>query len=167
VRSAPHQHRLRTLRTVTAILANPRYTGRQVWNRSKSYAWSAYGSSGRLRSAWSATHGWHLVEQWQEFGAVVVVAGQGSGQGDAGALGQDVVLRARWTVLGRTRRSCGVLALMGSVADCYDNAMAKSFFATSRPNWSTPVPGRLGMSWRWRCSPTSKVSTTPAVDTAA
>jgi putative transposase len=31
---------------------------------------------------------------------------------------------------GRTLRSCGVLASMGSVADCYDNAMAETFFAT-------------------------------------
>jgi putative transposase len=31
---------------------------------------------------------------------------------------------------GRTARSCGVLASMGSVADCYDNAMAESIFAT-------------------------------------
>jgi hypothetical protein len=30
----PHRHEtVWTLRTVAAILANPRYTGRQVWNR--------------------------------------------------------------------------------------------------------------------------------------
>jgi transposase InsO family protein len=33
-------------------------------------------------------------------------------------------------IRGRTARSCGVLASMGSVADCYDNAMAESIFAT-------------------------------------
>ncbi|GIJ06785.1 IS3 family transposase [Spirilliplanes yamanashiensis] len=31
---------------------------------------------------------------------------------------------------GRTLRSCGVLASMGSVADCFDNALAETFFAT-------------------------------------
>jgi hypothetical protein len=32
----PHRSGARwTLRTVTAILANPRYTGRQVWNRQR------------------------------------------------------------------------------------------------------------------------------------
>jgi putative transposase len=31
---------------------------------------------------------------------------------------------------GRTLRACGVLASMGSVADCFDNAMAETFFAT-------------------------------------
>jgi transposase InsO family protein len=30
---------------------------------------------------------------------------------------------------GRTLRSCGILASLGSVADCYDNAMAETFFA--------------------------------------
>jgi len=31
---------------------------------------------------------------------------------------------------GASRRKTGVLPLMGSVADCYDNAMRESFFAT-------------------------------------
>ncbi|MGC4897503.1 hypothetical protein [Micromonospora sp. DT31] len=34
---------------------------------------------------------------------------------------------------GRTLRSCGVLASMGSAADCYGNAMAETFFATLKP----------------------------------
>jgi hypothetical protein len=58
--------------------------------------------------ATAASYGWNLVEQWQELGDVVAVAaGQRDGQGDAGALGQDVVLRARSGAVDRARTAFG------------------------------------------------------------
>ncbi len=68
---------------------------------------------------------------------------------------------------GRRLRESGIAASMGSVGDCYDNAMAESFFATleteliDRSDWATP-PRR-----RPRCSSTSRSSTTGSAATAA
>jgi putative transposase len=49
---------------------------------------------------------------------------------------------------GRRLREAGIAASMGSVGDCYDNAMAESFFATleveliDRSDWATPAEAR-------------------------
>jgi hypothetical protein len=59
-------------------------------------------------SAAAAAYGWDLVNQREQFGDVVTVAaGQRHGQGDAGALGQDVVLRARAGAVDRARAAFG------------------------------------------------------------
>jgi hypothetical protein len=58
--------------------------------------------------AWPAADGWDLADQRQQFGDVVAVAaGQGCTQRDAGALGQDVVLRARPGAVDRARTAFG------------------------------------------------------------
>ena len=67
---------------------------------------------------------------------------------------------------GRTLRAAGMKASMGTVGDCFDNALAESFFATLQtelldrhfwaPDVSSPPP----------CSTTSKPSTTPTDATA-
>jgi putative transposase len=66
---------------------------------------------------------------------------------------------------GKALRASGLLASMGRVGSAFDNAMAESVFATLKTEliyrraWPTPT------SWRWRSSPTSKASTTPAAGT--
>ena len=52
---------------------------------------------------------------------------------------------------GRRLREAGIAASMGSVGDCYDNAMAESFFATleveliDRSDWATPAAARAAV----------------------
>jgi len=52
---------------------------------------------------------------------------------------------------GRRLRESGIAASMGSVGDCYDNAMAESFFATleteliDRSDWASPAEARAGV----------------------
>jgi len=52
---------------------------------------------------------------------------------------------------GRRLRESGIAASMGSVGDCYDNAMAESFFATleteliDRTSWATPKEARAAV----------------------
>jgi putative transposase len=60
---------------------------------------------------------------------------------------------AQYTSLafGRRLRESGIAASMGSVGDCYDNAMAESFFATleteliDRSDWATPAEARAAV----------------------
>jgi site-specific DNA recombinase len=54
-----------TLRTVAAILANPRYTGRQVWNRqSIDHHESDPGDKTSRTPGRRPTHGWNTKDQW-------------------------------------------------------------------------------------------------------
>ena len=52
---------------------------------------------------------------------------------------------------GQRLRESGIAASMGSVGDCYDNAMAESFFATleteliDRTSWATPAEARAAV----------------------
>jgi putative transposase len=52
---------------------------------------------------------------------------------------------------GRRLRESGIAASMGSVGDCYDNAMAESFFATleteliDRSAWASPAEARAAV----------------------
>jgi putative transposase len=52
---------------------------------------------------------------------------------------------------GRRLRESGIAASMGSVGDCYDNAMAESFFATleteliDRSSWATPAEAKAAV----------------------
>jgi putative transposase len=52
---------------------------------------------------------------------------------------------------GRRLRETGIAASMGSVGDCYDNALAESFFATleteliDRSDWATPTEARAAV----------------------
>jgi len=52
---------------------------------------------------------------------------------------------------GRRLRESGIAASMGSVGDCYDNAMAESFFATleteliDRSNWASPAEAKAAV----------------------
>ncbi len=52
---------------------------------------------------------------------------------------------------GRRLRESGIAASMGSVGDCYDNAMAESFFATleteliDRSDWATPAEAKAAV----------------------
>jgi hypothetical protein len=51
-----------TLRTVAAILANPRYTGRQVWNRQRTNHHETV--PGDKRSSLSITRDWNPRSDW-------------------------------------------------------------------------------------------------------
>ncbi|MET3424817.1 DNA invertase Pin-like site-specific DNA recombinase [Actinoplanes tereljensis] len=54
-----------TLRTVAAILANPRYTGRQVWNRqSVDHHETDPGNKSSRAAGRRPTHGWNAKDQW-------------------------------------------------------------------------------------------------------
>ncbi len=52
---------------------------------------------------------------------------------------------------GRRAREAGIAASMGSVGDCYDNAMAESFFATleteliDRSDWASPAEAKAAV----------------------
>ena len=67
---------------------------------------------------------------------------------------------------GQRCRQAGVRPSMGSVGDCYDNALCESFFATlecellARHQFPHPGPRRA-----WRCSGSSRASTTRIVGT--
>jgi site-specific DNA recombinase len=57
----PHRHRgMWTVHTVASILANPRYTGRQVWNRQSTNPTDRPGRVGRRRAVqrWNPSHEW-------------------------------------------------------------------------------------------------------------
>ncbi|GIF64143.1 putative recombinase [Asanoa ishikariensis] len=55
-----------TLRTVASILANPRYTGRQVWNRqSVDHHETRPGDTSRLSRGGRPTRGWNPRDQWE------------------------------------------------------------------------------------------------------
>jgi putative transposase len=53
--------------------------------------------------------------------------------------------------VGRRLRDAGIVPSMGSIGDCYDNAMAESFFATleveliDRSDWATPSEARAAV----------------------
>ncbi|HEV2780199.1 MAG TPA: recombinase family protein [Actinophytocola sp.] len=60
-RRNPHRHRgIWTVHTVASILANPRYTGRQVWNRQSTDPVARPGRVGRRRvvQRWNPIHEW-------------------------------------------------------------------------------------------------------------
>lgn len=60
-RRNPHRHRgVWTVHTVASILANPRYTGRQVWNRQSTDPVARPGRVGRRRAVqrWNPRHEW-------------------------------------------------------------------------------------------------------------
>lgn len=60
-RRNPHRHRgVWTVQTVASILANPRYTGRQVWNRQSSNPAARPGRVGRRR----AVQRWNPSQDW-------------------------------------------------------------------------------------------------------
>jgi putative transposase len=60
---------------------------------------------------------------------------------------------AQYTSLafGRRLQESGIAASMGSVGDCFDNAMAESFFATleteliDRSDWASPAEARAAV----------------------
>jgi putative transposase len=66
---------------------------------------------------------------------------------------------------GKALRASGLLASMGRVGSAFDNAMAESVFATLKTELIYRRAGPPGTSWRWRSSPTSKASATPAAGT--
>jgi site-specific DNA recombinase len=51
-----------TLRTVAAILANPRYTGRQVWNRQRTEHGPLGAADGLLGQ--SEARRWNPLQEW-------------------------------------------------------------------------------------------------------
>ena len=62
---------------------------------------------------------------------------------------------------GQRLRDAGLLASMGSRGDCFDNAMAESFFATLECELLTRQSSRRGMPPDSRSSTTSRGFTTP------
>jgi hypothetical protein len=52
------------VRTVSMILKNPRYTGRQVWNRQST---KGHGSGGRVSGRGSGAVRWNPAEEWEVF----------------------------------------------------------------------------------------------------
>ncbi|MFY1638282.1 recombinase family protein [Solwaraspora sp. WMMB335] len=59
----PHRSgQARTLRTVAAILANPRYTGRQVWNRQRTDRDPVEAVDGQRR--YTEVHRWNQAQHW-------------------------------------------------------------------------------------------------------
>jgi transposase InsO family protein len=61
---------------------------------------------------------------------------------------------------GQTARAAGIAQSMGSRGDCFDNAVAESFFATLKKNSSTAGHGRSRPTYAARSSTTSRSSTT-------
>lgn len=60
-RRNPHRHRaVWTVHTLASILANPRYTGRQVWNRQCTVPAARPGRTGRRR----AVQRWNPIQDW-------------------------------------------------------------------------------------------------------
>jgi putative transposase len=66
---------------------------------------------------------------------------------------------------GQQARQAGIAQSMGSRGDCFDNAVAESFFATLKRSSSTAAPGRSRASCGPRSSTTSRSSTTAAAGT--
>jgi hypothetical protein len=60
---------------------------------------------------------------------------------------------------GQKARAAGIAQSMDSRGDCWDNAVAESFFATLKSS-STAAPGRRRPSCAWRSSTTSRSSIT-------
>jgi transposase InsO family protein len=66
---------------------------------------------------------------------------------------------------GQQARAAGIAQSMGSKGDCFDNAVAESFFATLKKSSSTAAPGRRRPSCGPRSSRTSRSSSTADVGT--
>jgi transposase InsO family protein len=71
-----------------------------------------------------------------------------------------------WLAFGQAARAAGIAQSMGSRGDCYDNAVAESFFATSSKSSSTAARGRRRRSCEPRCSTPSRSSSTASAATA-
>jgi hypothetical protein len=63
-----------------------------------------------------------------------------------------------WLAFGQAARAAGIAQSMGSRGDCYDNAVAESFFATSSKSSSTAARGRRRRSCEPRRSTPSRSS---------
>ena len=59
----------------------------------------------------------------------------------------------------------GLLPLMGSVGDCYDNAMIESFWSRMQVELMNTRRWRTGSSWPARSSTTSRSGTTASAGT--
>ena len=68
---------------------------------------------------------------------------------------------------GKRCRDAGIALSMGSVGDCYDNAMAESFFAASSANCSTGRPSEIAPKRRPNSSAGSRAGTTRIAATQA
>ena len=71
-----------------------------------------------------------------------------------------------WTFSDRARKS-GLLPSMGSVGDCYDNAMMEAFWSRMQVELLDSRRWKTGSSSRTRSSSTSRSSTTAAGATRA
>ncbi len=71
-----------------------------------------------------------------------------------------------WAFTSRVHEA-GLIASMGSVGDCYDNAMMESFWSGMQIEVLDSQPGPPDRNWERRCSPGSKPGTIPADVTPA
>jgi transposase InsO family protein len=69
-----------------------------------------------------------------------------------------------WAFTTRAKQS-GLLPSMGSIGDCYDNAVTESFRSRMQVELLDRQRWRTASSWRTRCSTTSRSSTTAAAGT--
>lgn len=61
-------------------------------------------------------------------------------------------LTPSWSRSSGQSTAAGVVGSMGSVGDCFDNALAESFFATLQTDYWTATPGQPATSSGWRSS---------------
>jgi hypothetical protein len=130
-----------TLHTVRAILANPRYTGRQVWNRQRTDADlidpANTGLGHRQVQRWNLPEGW-VISARPAHPAIVSEADYIAAQGQSAGRGPDGPAGRCYRLAGLLR--CGICGRL--LESCWSNCQASYRCRHGHTSATSPDPAR-------------------------